>query len=85
MAQLIEAQRYKPEGRRFDSWWILCDFSLTYFFRPHYGSVCNINEYQVFFVELKAAGAWGWKPSHIYVLTVKNPGSLNLVESSEPI
>jgi hypothetical protein len=42
MAQLVEALRYKPEGRGFD-------FSLTQSFQPHYGSrvdsVCNRNEY----------------------------------------
>jgi hypothetical protein len=29
MAQLVEALRYKPEGRRFDSRWCHWDFSLT--------------------------------------------------------
>jgi hypothetical protein len=28
VAQLVEAQRYKMEGRRFDSRWGHCDFSL---------------------------------------------------------
>jgi len=30
VAQLVEALRYKPEGRGFDSRWCHWDFSLTY-------------------------------------------------------
>jgi hypothetical protein len=49
MAQLIEALRYKPECRGFDSRWGYWHFPLTKFFRPHYGpkfgSVCNTNEH----------------------------------------
>jgi hypothetical protein len=29
VAQLVEALRYKPEGRVFDSRWSHCNFSLT--------------------------------------------------------
>ena len=29
VAQLVEALRYKPEGRWFDSQWCHCNFSLT--------------------------------------------------------
>jgi hypothetical protein len=29
VAQLVEALRYKPEGRGFDSGWCHCNFSLT--------------------------------------------------------
>jgi hypothetical protein len=29
VAQFVEAQRYKPEGRGFNSPWFHCDFSLT--------------------------------------------------------
>ena len=54
VAQLVEALRYKPEGRGFYSWWCHCNVSLTQSFRPHYGpgvdSVCNRNEYQEYFV-----------------------------------
>jgi len=38
VTQLVEALRYKPEGRGFDSRWCHCDFSLTYYFRAHYGT-----------------------------------------------
>ena len=52
---MVEALRYKPGGRGFDF------FSLTQFFRPHYGpgvdSASNRNEYQEYFLGVKAAGA----------------------------
>ena len=58
--QLVKALRYKPEGRRFDSRWCHWNFLLTKFFRPHCGpgvdSASNRNEYQVYFLEVKAAG-----------------------------
>ena len=61
VAQLVEALRYKPEGRGFDSRWCHWNFSLTYSFRPHYGpevdSASNRNEYQEYFLGVKAAGA----------------------------
>ena len=61
VAQLVEALRYKLEGRRFDSRWCHWNFSLTYSFRPYYGpgddSASNRNEYQEYFLGLKEAGA----------------------------
>jgi len=61
VAQLVEALRYKPEGRVFGSrkcHWI---FSLTLSFRPHYGPgvdlASNRNEYQECFLGVKAVGA----------------------------
>ena len=52
MGQLVEALRYKPEGRGFDS--LLCHW-------PHYGpgvdSASNRNEYQEYFLRVKVAGA----------------------------
>ena len=48
VAQIVEALRYEPEGRGFDSRWFHWNFSLTYSFRPHYGpwfdSASNRNE-----------------------------------------
>jgi hypothetical protein len=48
MAQLVEALRYKPESRGFDSCWGNWNFLLTQALRPHYGprvdSVSNRNE-----------------------------------------
>ena len=61
MAQLVEALRYKAEGRGFDSQWCHLNFSLPQSFRPHYGpgveSASNGNEYQEYFLGVKAAGA----------------------------
>ena len=62
MAQLIEALRYKPEDRVFDSQWCYWNFSLTHFFRPHSGlgfdTGSNRNEYQEYFLGVQAAGAY---------------------------
>jgi hypothetical protein len=58
---LVEALRYKPEGRGFDFRWCHWIFLLTLSFRPHYGSGVdsnsNKNENQEYFLVVKAAGA----------------------------
>jgi hypothetical protein len=58
---VVEALRYKPEGRGINSQWCYWNFSLTKSFRPHYGlgvdSASNSNEYQDYFLGVKAAGA----------------------------
>ena len=62
VAQWVEALRYKPEGRGFDS---PChrNFTLTQSFRPHYGSgvdsASNRNEHQGYLLGVKAAVALG--------------------------
>jgi hypothetical protein len=75
---------YKPEVRGFDSGWCHLNFSLTLFFQPQYGprvdSASNRNEYQEYFLRVKAAGAWGWQPCHLHVPTVLKSGSFNLLE-----
>ena len=61
VAQLVEALRYKPEGRGFNSRWCHWNFSLSYSFRPDYGpgveSASNRNEDQEYFLRVKAACA----------------------------
>jgi hypothetical protein len=62
VAGLVDALRYKSKVRGFDSRWFHWNISLTYSFRPHYGtgvdSVSNRNKYQEYFLGgLKAAGA----------------------------
>ena len=61
VTQLVEALRYKLEGRGVDSRWCHWNFSLTYSFRPHYvpgvDSASNGNEYQEYLLGVKAAGA----------------------------
>jgi hypothetical protein len=51
---LLEALRYKPQGRGFNSLWCHWNFSLTLSFRQHYGpgvnSASNENEYQEYFL-----------------------------------
>ena len=58
---VVKALRYKPAGRGFDSRWCHWNFSATYSFRSHYDpgvdSASNRNEYQVYFLGVKAAGA----------------------------
>ena len=64
MAQLVEALRYKPEGRGFDSRWCHWNFSSTKSFRPHYGpgvdSASNRNEYQEYFLGGKGGQCVGF-------------------------
>jgi hypothetical protein len=58
-------------------------------FRPRYGSgvdsAFNRNEYQKYFLGVKAAGACGWQPYSLHVLIVLKSGSLNLMEPSGPV
>jgi len=89
VAQLVEALRYKSEGREFHSRWCQWNFSLIHSFRPHNGpgvdSAFNRNEYQEYFLGVKAAGASAWQPYHLYVPSVLKSGSLNLLEPSGPV
>jgi len=61
VAQLVEALRYKAEGRGFDSRWWHCNL-LTQSFGPHYSpgvdSASNRYEYQEYFLGVKA-----WHPN----------------------
>jgi hypothetical protein len=61
VAQLVEALRYKPEGRGFNSLWCQLKFLLTQSFRPHYNtgvvSASNRNDYQEYL--LGGKGGWG--------------------------
>ena len=58
---VVEALRYTPACRGFDSRCCQWNFSVTQPFRPHYGpgvdSASNRNEYQVYFLGVKAAVA----------------------------
>jgi hypothetical protein len=58
---VADALCYKPEDCGIDSRWCHWNFSLTESLRPHYGpgvdSASNRNEYQEYFLEVKAAGA----------------------------
>jgi hypothetical protein len=52
---VVKALRYKPAGRGFDSRWCHWNFSVTY--GPGIDSAFNRNEYQVYFLGVKAVGA----------------------------
>ena len=58
---VVKVLCYKSEGRWFDPSWCHWNLSLTYYFRSHHGpgvdSASNINEYQEYFLGVKAAGA----------------------------
>jgi hypothetical protein len=61
VAQLVEALRYKPEGRGFVSRWCHLNFFFMLSFWLHYGSgvvsVSKRNKYQEYFLWVKAASA----------------------------
>ena len=80
--------RYEPEGRGFDSRWRHWNFSWHNTSGrtngPGVDSASNRNEYQEYFLEIKAAGAQGWQLYHLHVPTVMKAGSLNLLEPSGP-
>ena len=89
VTQLVEALRYKPEDRGFDSRWWLWNFPLTQSFRPHYGpgvdSASNRNENQEYFLGVKTPGVYGWQPCHFHVPTVLKSGSLKILEPPGPV
>ena len=73
VGQLIEAQRYKPEGRGFDSRLCHWNFSLTYYFRPNYmvlGSTQPLTEMST---------------RNILTTLSWNLGGRNLLERSGPV
>ena len=80
VAQLVEALRYKAEGRGFDNRWCHRNFSLTKSFQPHYGpgvdSVSNRNEYQKYFL--------GGKGSRCVGLITLPPSRADCLEILEP-
>ena len=48
-------------------------------------SASNRNEYQEYYLGVKAAGAYGWQPYHLHVPIVLKSGSLNLLQPSGPV
>jgi len=89
---VVKALRYKPAGRGFDSRWYHWNFSVTKSFRAHSGpgvdSTPDRNEYQVYFLGVKAAGALDWQPYHHPVPMSWNLGNLtswNPLGHSRPV
>ena len=64
-------------------------FHLHHSFRPSYGpwvdSASNRNEYQEYFLGVKAAGAQGWQSYRLHVPMVLKSGNLSLLEHSGPV
>ena len=85
VAQLLEAMRYEPEGRGFGTRWCHWNFFLTYDCDPGVDSASNRNEYQEYFLGVKATGAYGWQLYHLLALIVLKFGSLNLLAPSWPV
>ena len=83
VAQLVEAPRYKRQGRGFDSQWCHWNFSLTWPFRPHYGpgvdSASNRTEYQEYFL-----GGKGCRCVGLTTLPHSSADCLEIVNLLEP-
>jgi hypothetical protein len=79
-AQSVEALRYVPEGRSFDSRWCHWNFSLTKLFRSHSGpgvdSASNRNGYQEYIL--------GGKEGRCVGLTTLPPSYADCLEIWEP-
>ena len=85
---VVKALRYWSDGPGTDSRW--CHWILQWHisFRPYHGpgvdSAPSENEYQEYFLGLKAVGAWGWQTHHLHVPNVMKSGSIKLLEPSGP-
>jgi hypothetical protein len=88
-AQLVEVLFYKPEGRVFDYRWCHWNFSLTQFFRPHYGpgvaSIPNRNITRNISCGGKSGRCVRLTLCHLHMPIVLKSGSLNLLEPSGPV
>jgi hypothetical protein len=89
VAQLVEALRYKSEGRGFHSRW--CHW-IFHWRNPSgrtmvLGLIRPLTEMSNRNVSwgVKAAGLYGWQPYHLHVPIVLKSGSLNLLEPSGPV
>jgi hypothetical protein len=79
VAQIVEAQHYKPEGQGFHSRCGYWNISLTYSFRPRYGcevdSASNINKHHEF--------SLGGKDGRCVVMTTLPPSRDDFLEILE--
>ena len=64
------------------------EFFIDIILRPHYGSgvdsASDRNEYEEYFLGVKAAGEYGWQPCHHVPIVLKS-WILNLLEPSGPV
>ena len=83
---LVEALRYKPEDRGFDSRCCHWNYLFISSFRPQYGpgvdSVSNENEYQGYFLRGKGGQYLELQTCLLYVPTVLKSWSLSIMEPS---
>jgi hypothetical protein len=87
VSQVVEAMRYKPEGRGFDSLWCHRNFPLTIFPVALWPwSRLNLEQKWVLGIFLggKDGRCVGWKTYHLHVPIFLKSGSLNLLEPSWP-
>jgi len=80
VAQLVEALRYKPEGREFYSRWCHWSFSLTQSFRPHYGPGFNSDSNKMSISNIFVGGKGG----PCIGLTTLPPPSADCLEIWDP-
>ena len=85
VAQLVEASRYKPEVRGFDSRW--CHWHNPSGRTVALGLAQPLTEMSTRNISwgVKAASAQGWQPYHLRVQIVLKSGSLNILEPSGPV
>ena len=80
MTQVVEALRYKPEGRGFDSrWGNFIDLILRPDHEPGVDSESNGNDYQGYLLVGKGGWCVGLKPYFMCRLS-RNSGSLKLLK-----
>jgi len=60
------------------------DIILPAGYDPEVDSASNRNEYQEYFLGVKAADAYGWQPYHLHVPIILKSESLSLLEPSGP-
>jgi len=86
--QLVEALRYKPEGRGFNSRWCHLNFSFTYSFRPHYGTGVDsaFNRKSTRNVSWRGGGKGGRCVGlTLQHLLSRNSGTLTLLKTYGPV
>jgi len=86
---VVKTLCYKSEDRGFDSRWCHWNFSLTKFFRSHYGpgvdSASNRNEYQDRFLGVKSGRCVRLTTLPPSCAVVTQSGNLNFLEPSGPL
>ena len=86
---LVKVLCYKSESRWFDSRWCHLNFSLTCFFRSHYGpgvdSASNRNEFQDHFFGGKCGRSLRLTTLPPSCAVVMKSGNLKFLEHSEPL